>query len=325
MSFSIDFYNFMYIAVIILGGVTLPLTLILQMKERDKYHRALSCFIGTIFVYMIMDFVTYYFLGEHVSGTATFALITISDILYCAMILAWMYLIQVLIGGEHIMKLRYLTAITVVYAVFSQILSISLGRYSTYSLYLIVDEGIGNILLQCFNVGYVVVVIGICIWSATYAMKTTPERKFRWMKLLLILSLVVYMCYIAFWDYSTWYKPENKLIDIYGLDPLLLMYAFLSTGVIFYFYKKDPLKLSGSQVGSEEAVAVIVKRYGLSEREKDVLELLNMGESNLQIAAELSISENTVKRHVNNIFKKTETQSRHELISKIAGVKKIDL
>lgn len=325
MNFSIDFYNFMYIAVIILGGVTLPLTLILQMKERDKYHRALTLFIGAVFVYMITDFVTYYFLGENISGTATFVLITISDIFYCAMTLAWMYMIQVLIGGDHIMKLRYLTIITVVYAVFSQVLSISLGRYSTYSLYLIVDEGIGNILLQCFNVGYVVAVICICVWSAAYAVKTTPERKFRWMKLLLILSLVVYMCYIAFWDYSTWYKPESKLIDIYGLDPLLLMYGFLSAGVIFYFYKKDPLKLSGSQVGSEEAIAVIVKRYGLSGREKDVLELLNMGESNLQIAAELSISENTVKRHVNNIFKKTETQSRHELISKIAGVNKIDL
>ena len=50
-----------------------------------------------------------------------------------------------------------------------------------------------------------------------------------------------------------------------------------------------------------------------------------MGMSNMQIAAELSISENTVKRHVNSIFKKTETQSRHEIIFKIANVNKIDL
>jgi DNA-binding NarL/FixJ family response regulator len=45
----------------------------------------------------------------------------------------------------------------------------------------------------------------------------------------------------------------------------------------------------------------------------------------MQIAAELSISENTVKRHVNNIFKKTETQSRHEIIYKISNIHEIDL
>lgn len=61
MSLAVDLYNFIYIAVIVLGGITLPLTLILQLKERDKYHRALALFVGAIFVYMITDFVTYYF------------------------------------------------------------------------------------------------------------------------------------------------------------------------------------------------------------------------------------------------------------------------
>ena len=56
-------------------------------------------------------------------------------------------------------------------------------------------------------------------------------------------------------------------------------------------------------------------------REREVLLLLNRGLSNPQIAAELSISENTVKRHVNNIFRKTETQSRHEIIVKVSNLK----
>lgn len=321
----LNIYIFLYIAVIVLGGVTLPLIWILEQKEHDRRHKALMMFIASIFVYMIADFVTYYFLEEPISGNAIFAMITISDILYCFVTLAWMYLIEVIIGAEQIMKLRYLTMITLAYAVLSQILSISIGRYSTYSLYLVVDDGFQNVLLQCINLAYVLVVIGICLWNAFYAVKTTADKKFLWLKLLMIFSLVVYMCYIALWDYSTWFKSEEKLIDIYGLDPLLLMYAFLSSAVIFYFIKKDPLKLSGAQVGSEEAILLIVKKYSLSNREKDVLELLNMGQSNLQIAGELSISENTVKRHVNNIFKKTEVQSRHELISKVANVQKIDL
>ncbi len=82
MGLAIDFYNFMYIAVIVLGGITLPLTLILQIKEKDKYHRSLMLFVGAIFIYMITDFVTYYFIGETVSADAKFALITISDIFF---------------------------------------------------------------------------------------------------------------------------------------------------------------------------------------------------------------------------------------------------
>lgn len=325
MGLAIDFYNFIYIAVIILGGVTLPLTLILQLKEKDKYHRALILFVGAIFIYMITDFVTYYFIGETVSANVKFALITVSDIFFCALTLAWMYLIQVFIGAEQIVKTRYLAILTVVYALVSQILSISLGRYSTYSMYLEVEEGLGSVVLQWTNVAYVVAVILVCLWSAYYVGKTTRERKVQWLKLLLILSLMIYMLYVAVWDYMTWFRPEEKLINIYALDPMLLLYAFLSTAVIFYFYKKDPLKISGEQVAPEEAVKAVVKRYGLTDREADVLELLNMGQSNMQIAAELSISENTVKRHVNNIFKKTETQSRHEIIYKISNIHEIDL
>lgn len=325
MGLAIDFYYFIYIAVIVLGGVTLPLTLILQLKEKDKYHKALALFVGAIFIYMITDFVTYYFIGETVSDGLKFAMITVSDIFFCALTLAWMYLIQVFIGAEHIIKLRYLIILTAAYAVISQVLSISLGRYSSYSMFLVVEEGMGSVLLQWSNVAYVVAVIIVCLWSALYVGKTTHEKKSQWLKLLLILSLMIYMLYVAVWDYMTWFRPEEKLINIYALDPMLLLYAFLSAAVIFYFYKKDPLKISGSQIAPEEAVKVIVRRYSLSDREAEVLDLLNMGQSNMQIAAELSISENTVKRHVNNIFKKTDTQSRHELIFKISNIHEIDI
>jgi len=49
---------------------------------------------------------------------------------------------------------------------------------------------------------------------------------------------------------------------------------------------------------------------GLSEREVEVLRLVAAGRSNKQIAADLFISENTVARHVQNIFAKLDVASR---------------
>jgi DNA-binding NarL/FixJ family response regulator len=50
----------------------------------------------------------------------------------------------------------------------------------------------------------------------------------------------------------------------------------------------------------------------LSHREIEVLRLVAAGRSNGQIAGELVISQNTVIRHVSNIFAKTGVANRTE-------------
>ena len=54
----------------------------------------------------------------------------------------------------------------------------------------------------------------------------------------------------------------------------------------------------------------------LSGREREVLECLAQGKTTSQIAADLFISENTVKTHVRHILEKLEASNRAEAVSK---------
>lgn len=53
---------------------------------------------------------------------------------------------------------------------------------------------------------------------------------------------------------------------------------------------------------------------GLTPREMDVLVELQKGLTNQEIADRLFISENTVKHHIRNIFRKLDAENRHEAI-----------
>ncbi|MET8506065.1 response regulator transcription factor [Streptomyces sp. NPDC004787] len=64
-----------------------------------------------------------------------------------------------------------------------------------------------------------------------------------------------------------------------------------------------------------------VQRFGLSAREVEVMDLIATGLTNQQIAATCSISEKTVKNHINRIFAKLHSTTRGEAIASWLGTR----
>lgn len=70
-----------------------------------------------------------------------------------------------------------------------------------------------------------------------------------------------------------------------------------------------------SHIKESHDVAEMESMEPLTEREKEILNLIALGRGNREIADALKIEEKTVKNHINNIYSKLQIKSRYEAIS----------
>ncbi len=92
-----------------------------------------------------------------------------------------------------------------------------------------------------------------------------------------------------------------------------LIIALIFLFIIILFYKRRIIKIE-QKLRKENAVNELCIRYKISNREKEILNLVLTGKSNKDIEDILFISYNTVKNHVYNIFSKVGVKSRGDLI-----------
>jgi DNA-binding NarL/FixJ family response regulator len=69
-----------------------------------------------------------------------------------------------------------------------------------------------------------------------------------------------------------------------------------------------------SHTAQNAALAVAVAALNLTQREREVLEILSDGHSNVQIGESLHLSPRTVEKYVSSLLRKTDTSNRAELV-----------
>lgn len=128
--------------------------------------------------------------------------------------------------------------------------------------------------------------------------------------------------------------PQVRLVVISGDDNNDIWQKIRTAGGHGFVLKSEPPELFSKAVlalsdnltwfpdGNELGVKANnenLKKFNLTPRQIDVLNMIMRGLPNKRIAAQLSISEPTVKEHISNILKKIGVNSRVEAITLLHG------
>jgi two-component system nitrate/nitrite response regulator NarP len=118
-------------------------------------------------------------------------------------------------------------------------------------------------------------------------------------------------------------RPELRLIVLSGDDSPAEIEQALAAGADGFISKQtEPAELSAALqaiLAGEETVfseperadaASRARELGLSEREFEILSRVALGQSNKQISEGLFVTEQTVKFHLTNLYRKTRTANR---------------
>lgn len=120
--------------------------------------------------------------------------------------------------------------------------------------------------------------------------------------------------------------PDAKVIILTTFDGDEDIYRALRAGAKGYLLKDAPpseligavraVHAGGRSISADAAMKMAERasELDLTEREREVMQLITQGLSNLDIASELSISEGTVKFHVGNIFAKLGVEDRTQAV-----------
>ena len=75
--------------------------------------------------------------------------------------------------------------------------------------------------------------------------------------------------------------------------------------------------ISFLQLRISAMVAMKNKMQLLTEREKEVVQLLSLGLTYIKIAQKINVSHETVKMHLKNIYRKLDVQNKIEALKKV--------
>lgn len=183
----------------------------------------------------------------------------------------------------------------------------TIGEFVSSKVWLFLAIWIG-VLPLFSNIGYIYIIL-----LKYYKRIDDPYRKSAALYSIILSTLSIFLIYFDWRAQHHQFETEQYPVGIF-LQPLLL---FINSLFALNFLRSArKLNLQKSQKIPQS----FILKYKITDREIEIIEMINSGLSNKEIASKLFLSPSTVRNHISNIFEKTETPTRGKLINLIKSL-----
>lgn len=292
---------------------------ILCAKKENRFYKLLKTYHLAFFAYILTIFAFYYVMQFVADDPAVLAISLAGNVTLAYLCVVYARVIGFLNERENSIGYRILTAANILYV---------LGWIAI------------DILVRHNILGYINTQSGrVCVWAIELlvfaalmffvAEQWKDHKKDKWLEFFLIVFTAEYIWEIMYdlgigdpmflFTHAT--RPFNIIFVVY----LVVNVVMMAGGYWKDLTEKDRVqeeKPAEELILQQEEVQEAInprerkmERYSLTVREREILQLVLDGKSNQEIAEMLYISDNTVKHHITNIYKKTEVSRRMQLVS----------
>lgn len=188
--------------------------------------------------------------------------------------------------------------------------------------YYFVNAGIERTLAVSFEVVTGIILTTVTVWHLAKGLPDIVQKKIR--NIVSCISIMI-TCN-GVWNAILVVKlmaGDISPLEESIIDPTSAMIFLTNVLTIVLVYQEDFSSMfrAGGSAAHELEVSEPASRldflaevHGLTQREREVMELAYEGLTNPEIAEELVISKYTVKRHMHNLFEKLDISTRIELV-----------
>ncbi|MEG0156867.1 MAG: response regulator transcription factor [Anaerovoracaceae bacterium] len=290
-----------YMVAIFLSIGSITMIFLSGKKKKTELNGALKYFIIVLLIMSLYDMLIYY-TGYVIGGMTNTFVLRIGSCIIAILFYLWINLQQKIIGEKTFAFFNknvkiYVIVYASLWCISSFVLSIKYF-YTLRWLLLVTD---------------VVLILLLLVGSVIYMSRGVLLQKKNEMRYMLVVTAMLLWNYGSFfWGEASVYWGNSRFIRE-PLDLTIIFWFIVNLANVYFIYKVD-----FSEVYKEEPKAFdldlrmdeLAREYDLTTREKDLVVLIYRGKSNSEIAAELYISESTVKTHIYNIFKKLNIKNR---------------
>lgn len=302
---------------LVAGVIAITLSAASYKQSRSAHIIPHVYLVGSVNVIIIVNALTLYFY-QNLSSAASISVVSAVDTTYQILmpplqvlaVCSLMHLSSALIGARSAKpRLRR----CVILAACIAALQITLS-YCRFSIADVPALYFAHRLIEVVALAVAYLVIGTLISRVARVKPIAKRKAIRTYAVMLVsaLTLAVLALLLGWLD---WIPP-----DVYTVALAVLVLAANLVPVLYYqrfllprFDRPGPSSPGYSEPESLDVV------YGISPREREVLDFLCKGHSNQEIADVLFISLQTVKDHVSHIYRKMGVKNRVQLMAMLSG------